>query len=211
MIFLLLACVPKQPPTPPTPPTVAAPAPKASLPVLDFSLPADRPTFSGSDDAPNTLVLFTDYECPYCQMAHQELKSFADRDDLRIVALNFPLHSDCNAGVGTQMHPKACSSAIATECAHQQGRYAEMASRLAMPGSDLSAAGTQALATELDFDSVAYTRCVEDPATLEQVKADAALGTTLGIRGTPSFVLQKPDGVWYGLDGLHQLSEQLPD
>lgn len=208
MIFLFLACVPKQPPTTPTP--VAATA-QPILPVLDFSLPADRPSFSGSEDAANTLVLFTDYECPYCQMAHQELNSFSDRDDLQIVVLHFPLHSDCNAGVQAQMHPNACSSAIATECAHQQGRYAEMAGRLAQPGADLSTPGTQALATEMDFDSVAYTRCVEDPATLEQVKADAALGTTLGIRGTPSFILQKPDGVWYGLDGLLQLSEVLPN
>jgi protein-disulfide isomerase len=143
-------------------------------------------------------------------MAHQELNSFADREDLRIVALHFPLHSECNAGVGTQMHPKACSSAIATECAHQQGRYREMASLLSLPGADLSTAGTQALATDLDFDSVAYTRCVEDPATLAQVQTDAALGSALGIRGTPSFILQKPDGVWYGLDGLQQLNEHLP-
>lgn len=209
MILLLLACLPKQAPTPPTP-APPAPAVEATLPVLDFSLPEQRPTFHGSADAANTLVLFTDYECPYCTMAHQELKSFEDRTDLRIVALHFPLHSDCNPGVSTQMHPKACSAAIATECAHQQSRYPEFAAALARPGSDLSAEGAQAVARELELDPVAYARCTDNPATLEQVKADAALGNALGIRGTPSFILRKADGVWYGLDSLPQLLEHLP-
>lgn len=208
MILLLLACVPKRPQAPePMPEPVHA---QAKLPVLEFTLPADRPTFSGSEDADNTLVLFTDYECPFCKMAHQELKSFADRDDLHVVALHFPLHSDCNAGVSTKMHPQACSSAIATECAHQQGRYPEMAGQLAMPGADLSAAGTLALSQALEMDPVAYERCVDNPATLAQVQADAALGQTLGIRGTPSFILRQPDGLWVGLEGLHQLKELLP-
>lgn len=210
MILLLLACVPKQQPHVPPAPSEPPPAPQARLPVLDFNLPVGRPTFSGSEEAANTLVLFTDYQCPYCQMAHQELKGFADREDLRIVALHFPLNTDCNASVGTQMHPLACTSAIATECAHQQGRYAEMAGQLALPSADLSAAGTLALSQALEMDPVAYERCVDNPATLAQVRADAAVGTQLGVQGTPSFILQK-DGVWYGLDGLLQLPELLPE
>ena len=207
MILLLLACAPKrpQPPQPPTPPPVSA---QAQLPVLEFTLPADRPTLSGSEDADSTLVLFTDYECPYCQRAHQELQGYADREELRIVALHFPLNMDCNASVGTQMHPLACTSALATECAHQQGRYPEMAGRLSMSGADLSAAGALAVAQDLELDPVAYERCVDNPATLERVKADAALGSRLGVQGTPTFILQK-GGVWYGLNGLHQLPEAL--
>lgn len=212
MILLLLSCFkPKPPqayPLPVNPDEQLAPAP--GLPVLEFTLPPDRPTFSGSEDAPNTLVLFTDYECPFCKMAHQELQSFSEREDLRIVALHFPLNSECNAGVATDMHALACSAAIATECAHQQDRYGEVAGRLALPNADLSAAGTLALSQELELDPVAYERCVDNPETLAQVQADAALGSALGIRGTPAFLLRKPDGVWYGLEGLLQLKEELP-
>src|SRR5258708_12408307 len=54
---------------------------------------SERDHAAGADDAPVTLVEYGDYECPYCGMAYQVVKS-AQRElgkQLRFVFRNFPL------------------------------------------------------------------------------------------------------------------------
>ena len=73
----------------------------------------------GPQDAPVTLVMYGDYECPYCGEAHPVLKELQERvgERARFVFRHFPLNS---------VHPRARRAAQAAEAAASQGRFWEM-------------------------------------------------------------------------------------
>jgi formate-nitrite transporter family protein len=70
-------------------------------------------------EAPVTLVMYGDYECPYCAEAHPVLKQLQERagERVRFVFRHFPLDS---------VHPRARRAAQAAEAAASQGRFWEM-------------------------------------------------------------------------------------
>jgi protein-disulfide isomerase len=69
----------------------------------------DRPARGGPKDAPVTIVLFDDLECPFCARMHAQLfPALTDRykDQVRIVYRDFPL----------DQHPWAMRAAIDANC-----------------------------------------------------------------------------------------------
>lgn len=70
----------------------------------------------GSPSAPVTIVVFGDYECPFC--AHFETRVLPSvlpqfGDQVSVVHRHWPLAS----------HEHAYAAARASECAHEQGRF----------------------------------------------------------------------------------------
>ena len=108
-------------------PTIA-PAPLAAadipgMPPARFVPVAGRPSW-GPEDAPITIVEFTDYECPFCQRHATETYPMIKADyggRIRYVVRNFPLSS---------IHPHAQKAAEAAECAFDQGLFWEYHDKL---------------------------------------------------------------------------------
>ena len=80
-----------------------------------------RDHLCGPEEAPVTLVtlvMYGDYECPYCAEAHPVLKQLQERigERVRFVFRPFPLDS---------VHPCARRAAQAAEAAASQGRFWE--------------------------------------------------------------------------------------
>jgi len=78
----------------------------------------DTDHIKGSSSAKVTLVVFSDFQCPYCQRHEATLKQILDayKDQVRIVFYNFPL----------SFHQYAEKAAEAAECAGDQGKFWEM-------------------------------------------------------------------------------------
>ena len=67
---------------------------------------------------PAVVIEFSDYECPFCAIAHAETDALlASRPDVRLVHKNFPLDSACNWMVTEAIHPGACAVSEAVLCA----------------------------------------------------------------------------------------------
>src|SRR5215208_5800119 len=82
--------------------------------------PGASPVLSvGNLNAPVTIEVFNDYQCPPCASFNEELKKIEAKykDKVRIVFRNFPL---------TQMHDNALPAAQAAEAAGLQGKFIEM-------------------------------------------------------------------------------------
>lgn len=150
---------------------------------------ADAPT-QGQDDAPLTLVEFTDYQCPYCarhsqRVLPQLIKTFIDTGQVRYVLRDFPLAS---------IHPHAAKAHEAAHCAGDQGKYWEMHDQLFAHPKALQADKLAGHATAIGLpDSTAFQACLDSGKYEGRTKAGITEGTKIGVRGTPSFALGRTE------------------
>lgn len=138
----------------------------------------------GAADAPVTLVEFTDYQCPYCKRFQDrswpELKAkYVDTGKVRYVVRDLPLG----------IHAQAMPAAIAARCAGEQGRFWAVHEALFDSQATLSPEMIVATVKRLGVGSEAFERCRKDPRTQMGIEADVAEAESIGVSGTPGFVL----------------------
>jgi len=137
----------------------------------------------GPDQAPVTIVEFTDYGCPHCRRhAAEVLPALLARygDTLRYVVRHFPIPALTTNAIG---------AAAAVECAHQQDRFWEYKEALLRQDDALAdeLLRSQAEAVGLDMDR--FGRCLTDRAARDAVERDILDGWELGVTGTPTFFI----------------------
>jgi protein-disulfide isomerase/uncharacterized membrane protein len=161
-----------------------------SQPVVD-SLPTEGGQTLGPPSAPITVVEFTDFECPYCARAYQDLKQAlgSGLPDVRVVVRNFPLNSDCNPQMRTQVHARACQAAVASECAGAQGKFGEYEAILFAHQDALDTPSLVGYAARLGLDQTEFERCLSSPAAAAAVAEDVAAGAAAGVASTPTFFI----------------------
>lgn len=161
---------------------------------LQPSILPDDPRL-GPENAPYTVVEFSDFRCPFCRVAADRLKAVKDATDrrMRLVFKHYPLDSECNPNVRMSLHPGACLAARAAVCAAQSDRFWEYHDELFarqdhLYNGDVKTALVD-VASQVGLSRPAFTSCLEDPASLERVKRDVAEGARLQVGGTPSFLV----------------------
>ncbi|MGY0614485.1 thioredoxin domain-containing protein [Vibrio sp. FJH11] len=138
----------------------------------------------GSKEAKIAIIEFSDFQCPYCKRftddAFKQIKeNFIDTGKVQYVARDFPLN----------FHPQAMPAAIAATCSLKQDSYWPMRDMLFNNVKQLGDEFYQKAATDLSLNMDAFSNCLKDPAVADKIKEDMALGQSLGVRGTPSFLI----------------------
>ncbi len=181
-------------------PTPAAPAGRPSPGTRRVVVPEDVQTipvgpdvpWRGPKDAPVDIVLFEDFQCPFCKkLAGNVELLMEERKDVRIAFMHFPMHQQCNANELTKsLHNFACGAAASTVCAEKQGKFWEMHDVLFRNNGRLRGKNLREYAGDIGLDLSAWAACMKDPATLEKVKADSKIGGDAGVTGTPALFIQ---------------------
>lgn len=160
---------------------------------------ADRGYPYGPSTAATTIVVFSDFQCPYCRRFALVIDSLrARRPDVRIVERHFPL-----AG-----HDAAFDAALAAECSRDAGHYEQM--RTAIFRDTVLVAGRRwaAIAATAGIkDSASLAKCVADKRHAGEVRADMKVGNDIGVQGTPSFLIN--DSLYRGAMGLEAMERHL--
>lgn len=144
----------------------------------------------GGEAASITIVEFSDFQCPACAQAFADLRDLVrGRSDVRLIFRHFPLDAACNAAMTHSMHPDACLAAAGAECAAQQDRFWDYHDRLFEDQRALDRDSLFRHARELGLDIPAFRTCLDDPATMERVRADVAAGTRMGVDSTPTIFI----------------------
>jgi protein-disulfide isomerase len=146
-----------------------------------YDIPEDDDPVYGPDDAPITIIEFSDYECPYCRKWHVEvwprlLEAYPGQ--IRLIYRDFPL---------TNIHPNATPAAAAANCAREQDRYWEFNELLFSARYSLGKPGFQAYADELGLVMDSFNECLESGRYNDEVMADFEFAANLGISSTPTF------------------------
>jgi uncharacterized membrane protein/predicted DsbA family dithiol-disulfide isomerase len=139
----------------------------------------------GPADAPVTIVEFSDFACTHCASAHRALKTVIDRhpDEVRLIFRHFPLDRSCNPALLQQLHPSACDSAIAAECAGEQDRFWEYHDYLFEHQEPLD---YLAVAADLGLQVERFRECLKRGGARATVARDIRRGTQLGVKSTPT-------------------------
>ncbi len=164
----------------------AMPSPRPPAPPENVTLSladAGRWYSQGKEDAPVTIVEFTDFQCPYCRRFDQntfaELKrAYIETGKVRFLARDLPL----------EFHANAQRAAEAARCAGDQGKYWEMRQAL-FGGGELSREAILKNAQSLDLDQAGFTACLDAEKHKSEIQADLAESARLRITGTPTFVV----------------------
>jgi protein-disulfide isomerase len=139
----------------------------------------DAPT-RGPDTAGVTVVMFSDFECPFCQRGHDTLLELARRhpDDVRIAYKAYPL----------DRHSLALLAAMAARTAQAQGKFWEFHDLL-YSGRELSVPVLFQFAERTGVDVEQMRRDLADLEYGPEVRRDLRLARRIGVDSTPSFFI----------------------
>lgn len=138
----------------------------------------------GANEAPVTIIEFTDLQCPYCarfstQTFPELQKKYIDTGKVRFVTRDLPL----------TFHAQAVPAAVAARCAGDQGKYWQYRERLFAAQQSLGEATYDKLATEMKLDLRKFKACRAAPEYQTAAEADRTAANALGITGTPTFLV----------------------
>ncbi len=140
--------------------------------------------FLGKEDAPVEMIIFDDFECPFCARFEQQAflnikKDYIDTGKVKFIYMHLPLG----------FHPMAGPAAIATECAHEQGKFWELHDKIFANQASLNEENLKKWAEETGLDMDKFNTCYDTGKYSQRVEEEMSLGQSVGIRGTPSFLI----------------------
>lgn len=146
---------------------------------VDFVVDIDTSSapIKGAKDAPVTVTVFSDFQCPYCgkllPLLEQVLKQ--NPETVKVAFKNFPL----------KMHEMAGPSALAALAANEQGKFWEYHDRL-FAESKITSDSFKKIATELNLNQERFDADMKSPILMEKLNKDMEEAEKIGITGTPA-------------------------
>ncbi len=135
----------------------------------------------GPVDAPVTVVVFSDFQCPFCTRAEATVaeleRQYAGK--LRVAYKNWPL----------PMHKNAKLAAKAALAADEQGKFWAYHDALLANQRDLERPALERLARELGLRADRFAAALDSDRVEARVAADLAEAERLHVAGTPTFFI----------------------
>jgi protein-disulfide isomerase len=119
------------------------------------------------------LIVYADFECPYCAVVHEQLRE----RPLRVAFRHFPVRSK---------HPRAWAAAGAAEAAARQGAFWPMHDALFADQGRLEDPHLWARAEDLALDLDRFEADRRGDAVAERIRTDFAGGIRAGVVTTPA-------------------------
>lgn len=149
----------------------------------------DGRPFKGNPNAKVVIVEYSDYQCPFCRRAFEQiepqlLQQYGDK--VKFVYKQFPL---------TQIHPWAFKASIAAMCVHKYHpkAYWDVHTRFFQGQAEIRVENLrdrfQAITRELNLDTNRLLACFDKEETRPDVEADINEAMALGVSSTPTFII----------------------
>ncbi|MDP9484093.1 MAG: DsbA family protein [Chloroflexota bacterium] len=148
----------------------------------------------GRADAPVTVDVWADYQCPFCgQFARtvepQIITDLVTKGTVRLVAHDFSF-------LGARRDPdESTDAAVAARCADRQGKFWDYYEMLFWNQGTTENSGAfapprlLAMADLLGLDRAAFSSCLDDPAMVTAVVTETAAGRQAGVNSTPTMFI----------------------
>jgi protein-disulfide isomerase len=146
-----------------------------------YNVPVGDSPVRGPADALVTIVMFSDYQCPFCKRVEPTIDQIVETygRDVRIVWKDNPL----------SFHQNALPAAQVARYAHTRGKFWEMHAKLFENQQALDNDSLVRYAQELGLDPNAARAAITNNQFQAQITADQQLAQRLGASGTPAFFI----------------------
>lgn len=135
----------------------------------------------GPEDAPISIIEYSDFQCPFCRQVQPALGKLQDKygDQIRWSFKDLPLNS---------IHPQAQKAAEAARCAAEQDKFWEFRAEL-FASTSITRELFDRTAEGLGVDMGDFAACLDSDRHRDAVMADSLEAESMGISGTPAFVI----------------------
>ena len=183
------------------PTEIASDQPDQAAALAAAVLPTTNDHVRGSNDPEIILIEYSDLECPFCKVQHENLVAalpeYADR--VQWVHRHFPLN------IHQKARPEALASECAAEIAGNEGFWAfvDLIFEVTPSNDGLDLATLPDLAEQVGIDRLAFEQCLETAEEVHGPTIDAHLNEALltGGNGTPWNILIDSEGNRYPIEG----------
>lgn len=154
-----------------------------SAPDAETTLAEAGDLILGPENAPITIIEYSDYQCPFCKRWHDQVfyQLMAEYpDQIRFIYRDFPLMS---------IHPGALPAAEAANCAAEQDAYFDYHEALFSNQYNMDNTGLLQYAADLGLDTEAFRACLSSQRYRQEVLADLQYGMSIGVQSTPTFLI----------------------
>ncbi len=140
---------------------------------------SDDDPFAGNPDGDVVVVEFFDYRCPYCKRVIDPLmKAVEDDGNVRLVFKEYPI-----------LGPESVAAARAALAAKRQDKYMDFHLALMKTEGRLNEDNLIRIAESVGLDIDQLRDDMESPEIEETIASNYELSDSLGIRGTPAFII----------------------
>jgi protein-disulfide isomerase len=154
---------------------------KGPAPIVETVSTGTSPA-QGPANAPVTIVMFSDFQCPACSATHPILKKVMEQypGKIRFVVRDFPLE---------ELHEHAYNAALAAEAANRQGKFFEYTEILYKNQSALDDDSLRKYAAQIGLNARQFEIDFKSDSTAATVNKDIADGESYQIHGTPTIFI----------------------
>lgn len=135
----------------------------------------------GDEDAPITIVEFSEFQCPFCKRVQGTLNQIDETygKKVRRVFRHFPL----------SFHKQAPKAAEASLCAGEQDKFWDYSNKLWDNQRALQVDQLKSYAKDLKLDTNKFNECLDSGKFADQIAKDMRDGQIAGVSGTPAFFI----------------------
>ncbi|MCJ7738375.1 MAG: DsbA family protein, partial [Anaerolineae bacterium] len=149
----------------------------------------DGDPYQGDESAPVVVEEFSSYQCPFCAKYFQEsyaqvIENYVETGQVRYIFRDYPLPTQAQSQLAAEA--ASCAGQTAESSAYWAMHDRLFASQAEWSGRTGAADIFTRYARELGIDETSFEECLASGATRVSIQADAAEGSSRGVRGTPT-------------------------
>jgi protein-disulfide isomerase len=148
----------------------------------------------GTPSAPVTIIEFGDFQCPFCDRFAKDTEPQINQTYIQTGKVNmFFLHF-------TIYGPDSITAAMAAQCVNDQGKFWNFYEILykdqgAVNSGWANKDNLKKFASQIPgLDMQKFNSCLDSGKYVSLVQNDLAFAASLGLQGTPAFIIEKSDG-----------------
>ncbi len=170
----------------------------------------DHDPVLGDPDAPISIIEFSDYQCQFCARFYSDTlpllnTQYIETGKVNLIFRDFPIE---------KIHSNAIPTALASECANEQGKFWEFHDMLfetqntwKQNKSDVMILTLKQFAKELNLNQEQFDSCLDSGNYVEEVNQDMEDGRKYMVTGTPTFFVGNEEVGYSSIFGAQSFSD----
>jgi protein-disulfide isomerase len=156
----------------------------------DIKLVADVPMW-GNARAGITVVEFSDFQCPFCQIAAGHLKDLLSefKNQIKLYFIHYPLDKSVNPHITTSGHKYAGLAARAAIYAFDKGQFWQFHDDLFQRQTELNKETVFSIARNYGWNITQFETAVKSIDMINRLKKHIKCGQDTEIQGTPTLYI----------------------